>query len=71
VSDPGRVIGRTDCDTCFDDHFLIQCNACGEVLDHYLTPDRILCRCGADVTPTAEQEARWERYEFDEEDEGW
>lgn len=67
----GRVVSRHDCDLCGSDHFGIQCVACGWFsLDYYPGCDFKCLACGADVTPTAEQEARWERYEVDEEVEG-
>ena len=64
----GLVVGRTDCETCGSDHFVIVCTACGCVAadDYYEggTPFRCSC-CGADVTPSIEQVSRWIVYEFD------
>lgn len=65
-----RVIGRVECETCFDDHYVLRCEACGAEFDHYIGPPsmKIECACGADCTPTEEQHARWEQWTFDEEE---
>ena len=60
-----RVIGRVECGTCFDDHYVLRCEACGAQFDHYIGGGKIECVCGADCAPTEEQHARWERWTFD------
>lgn len=62
----GLVVGRTDCETCGDDHFVIVCTACGyESNEYYPGGEPFTCDCGADVTPTVAQVSRWNVYEFD------
>lgn len=65
VTPAGIVVGRITCGSCFDDHYVIVCVACGRSFDHYIG-GTVKCECGADVTPTEEQHERWDQYEFDE-----